>query len=279
MAKIIKVLNHNALIVHDAQSSRALLLLGKGIGFGRRINEQLEIDKAEGCSVYELQQKTSKGETRDVLRSMDPLYLEISAEIVELAEREFGEIDRNILVPLADHIAFALTRIRSKMNITNPFSNDIRLLYPREYEVAQKGRQIILARVHEDINEDEVGYITLHIHSAMGEKVDEGMLAAVIVNESIQQIEQECGLSIDVNSLSYSRLLTHMKYLMARLRENETLTLDMEEYTKNAFPYSYQVAAHIIERLSRTLNREVPQIETGYLAMHIERVCQNERQA
>ena len=70
-----------------------------------------------------------------------------------------------------------------------------------------------------------------------------------------------------------------MKYLMARLRENETLTLDMEEYTKNAFPYSYQVAAHIIERLSRTLNREVPQIETGYLAMHIERVCQNERQA
>ena len=210
---------------------------------------------------------------------MDPLYLEISAEIVELAEREFGEIDRNILVPLADHIAFAITRIRSKMNITNPFSNDIRLLYPREYEVAQKGRQIILARVHEDINEDEVGYITLHIHSAMGEKVDEGMLAAVIVNESIQQIEQECGLSIDVNSLSYSRLLTHMKYLMARLRENETLTLDMEEYTKNAFPYSYQVAAHIIERLSRTLNREVPQIETGYLAMHIERVCQNERQA
>lgn len=107
MAKIIKVLNHNALIVHDAQSSRALLLLGKGIGFGRRINEQLEIGKAEGCSVYELQQKTSKGETRDVLRSMDPLYLEISAEIVELAEREFGEIDRNILVPLADHIAFA----------------------------------------------------------------------------------------------------------------------------------------------------------------------------
>ena len=88
MAKIIKVLNHNALIVHDAQNSRALLLLGKGIGFGRRINEQLEIGKAEGCSVYELQQKTSKGETRDVLRSMDPLYLEISAEIVELAERE-----------------------------------------------------------------------------------------------------------------------------------------------------------------------------------------------
>ena len=142
------------------------------------------------------------------------------------------------------------------------------------------GAQLLCERAHDDhAGNEAVNAVGGGFHSAMGEKVDEGMLAAVIVNESIQQIEQECGLSIDVNSLSYSRLLTHMKYLMARLRENETLTLDMEEYTKNAFPYSYQVAAHIIERLSRTLNREVPQIETGYLAMHIERVCQNERQA
>ena len=100
------------------------------------------------------------------------------------------------------------------------------------------------------------------------------MLAAAIVNESIQQIEQECGLSIDVNSLSYSRLLTHMKYLMARLRENETLTLDMEEYTKNAFPYSYQVAAHIIEL--------EPDIEPGSaadrdrLSGHAYRTCLSE---
>ena len=73
MAKIIKVLNHNALIVHDAQNSRALLLLGKGIGFGRKINERLEAADMAKCSVYEPPQKTSKGETRDVLRTMDPV--------------------------------------------------------------------------------------------------------------------------------------------------------------------------------------------------------------
>ncbi|MEI3578620.1 MAG: PRD domain-containing protein [Acutalibacteraceae bacterium] len=68
-----------------------------------------------------------------MLRIMEPVYLEVSGEIVDTGERKkFQNIDRNILLPLADHIAFALTRIRSKMNITNPFANDIRLLYPRK---------------------------------------------------------------------------------------------------------------------------------------------------
>ena len=63
MAKIIKVLNHNALIVHDAQNSRALLLLGKGIGFGRKINERLEAADMAKCSVYELQQNPENYDT------------------------------------------------------------------------------------------------------------------------------------------------------------------------------------------------------------------------
>ena len=158
-------------------------------------------------------------------------------------------------------IAFAITRIKSGMNITNPFANDIRLLYPKEYETAMQGRKIIHERCGYEINEDEVGYITLHIYSAMGEQVDEGMMVAVIINESIQQVEAECHASIDVHSLSYSRLLT----------------LDMEEYTRKSFPYSYKVAQHIIERVERTLHQSVPKVETGYLAMHIERVCMGEQ--
>ncbi len=274
MAKIIRILNHNAVIVHEVQDNRVLLLLDKGVGFGRKVNEQL--DGSFNGKVYELQKETSKGPTKDVLNHLEPMYLEISSEIISIAEERFENIDRNILLPLADHIAFAITRIKSGMNITNPFVNDICLLYPEEYEVAELGKNIIAERCGYEINEDEVGYITLHIHSAMGEQVDEGMLVAVIINESIQQVERECGVEIDVHTLSYSRLLTHMKYLLARLRDGEVLALDMEEYTKTNFPYSYDVAKHIIERIERTIHKEIPKVEIGYLALHIERVCKNE---
>lgn len=277
MGKIVRILNHNAVIVHDAQDNRVLLLLDKGIGFGKKINEQM--DPPYSGKIYELQKETSKGPTKDVLNHLEAQYLEISSEILTLAEEKFHDIDRNILLPLADHIAFAITRIKSGMNITNPFVNDITMLYPEEYEVAKQGSQIIYERCGYEINEDEIGYITLHIHSAMGEQVDEGMLVAVIINESIQQVEKECGVVIDVHTLSYSRLLTHMKYLLARLREGEVLALDMEDYTKTNFPYSYDVARHIIERIERTLHKEIPKVETGYLALHIERVCNNETNA
>ena len=130
MGKIVRILNHNAVIVHDAQDNRVLLLLDKGIGFGKKINEQM--DPPYSGKIYELQKETSKGPTKDVLNHLEPQYLEISSEILTLAEEKFHDIDRNILLPLADHIAFAITRIKSGMNITNPFVNDITMLYPEE---------------------------------------------------------------------------------------------------------------------------------------------------
>ncbi len=275
MGKIIRILNHNAIIIHDLKNKRVLLLLGKGIGFGKHINETVDRLPLDG-QIYELKQKTSKGDTKDILRNIDPMYLEISSDIIALAEKEFGQIDRNILLPMADHIAFAIVRIKNDKNIANPFANDIRLLYPSEYRIAKEGCRIIYDRTGYQIDDDEAGYITLHIHSALGERVDEGMLVAVIVRESIAQVETECGIRIDDNSLSYNRLLTHMKYLMARIREKEILSLDMGEYTKSHFPYSYDVAEHIIERIARTINQDVPKVEIGYLAMHIERVRQSE---
>ncbi len=40
MAKIIRILNHNAVIVHEVSSNRVLLLLDKGIGFGRKLTNR-----------------------------------------------------------------------------------------------------------------------------------------------------------------------------------------------------------------------------------------------
>mgnify|MGYP002573956697 CR=1 FL=1 len=74
MGKIVRILNHNAVIVHDAQDNRVLLLLDKGIGFGKKINEQM--DPPYSGKIYELQKETSKGPTKDVLNHLEPQYLE-----------------------------------------------------------------------------------------------------------------------------------------------------------------------------------------------------------
>ena len=270
MEKIVKILNHNAVIVHEQDTNSTLLILNTGVGFGKKINEYIEIDGIE--TVYHIQPMSSKGKTDVLLHNLDPIYIEISSDIMMKAKETFEDIDENKILPLADHIAFAINRMQNKMQITNPFSNEIRLLYPEEWKIAAKSREIIFNKLGHLINDDEIGFITLHLHSTQEMSNDDAFIMAIIVNESIREIEKEYDIEIDLNSLSYSRLMIHMKYLIARLHEDEVITLDMEDYTKESIPDSYALAVRIIKRIEDSLNREVPVIETGYLAMHIDRI-------
>lgn len=270
LEKIVKILNHNAVIVHEQDTNSTLLILNTGVGFGKKINEFIEIDGIE--TVYHIQPMSSKGKTDVLLHNLDPIYIEISSDIMMKAKETFEDIDENKLLPLADHIAFAINRMQNKMQITNPFSNEIRLLYPEEWKIAAKSREIIFNKLGHLINDDEIGFITLHLHSTQEMSNDDAFIMAIIVNESIREIEKEYDIEIDLNSLSYSRLMIHMKYLIARLHEDEVITLDMEDYTKESIPDSYALAVRIIKRIEDSLNREVPVIETGYLAMHIDRI-------
>lgn len=271
MYVVVKVLNNNALLAKKDAQNTEYVLVGSGIGFHRKPGESFE--DIAGAKIYELQKETDKGPSMAIINSVDPMYLEISNEIIALAQEKFPDLDTNILLPLADHIAFAIERVKNNMDIANPFSNDIRLLFPEEFDIAMAGQSIIEHYCGTKVSEDELGYVTLHIHAARSdEKVDQSMLVAVIVNESIKEIEEECNIKIDVRSLSYSRLLMHMKYMLARLASGEKLNLDMEEYTKTNFPYSYQTAKNICRRIQDVVHKQVPTIEIGYLALHIERI-------
>ena len=193
------------------------------------------------------------------------------------AEKKFKKVDENILCPLADHIAFAIKRIKNNEHISNPLTQDIRALFSEEYEVACKGKDIIKEVEGVEINEDEIGYIALHIHSSLGnEKISQAMETAMLVRDCITSIEQNIGKTIDIESLSYNRLMSHIKYMAARTLKGETIKLDMNDYIKERFPKSFEIAEDICRKLGSELNKEIKEVEIGYLAMHIERVFSDE---
>ena len=270
MKKIVRILNHNSVIIHDQESNLPKLVLETGIGFGRKVNEYINIE--ESSTVYILQEKYKQENVGNLIQKIDPIYLEISSEILEKTKQQFEVVDTEILLPLADHIAFAISRIKKEMIISNPFSNEIRHLYSDEYEIAKSSVPLIQKKTGILINDEEVGYITLHIHSAIDKTSDDGMAVAMIISDSIGKIAEEYQKTIDVNSASYSRLMIHMKYLLVRLQKNEVVSLDMEDYTKSSIPRSYKIAETIIREIEETLKKPIPKVETGYLAMHIERI-------
>lgn len=97
-------------------------------------------------------------------RSIPPEYLEVADLVLQEAERVFGKIDQSVLFPMADHIEYAVKRIQSGETISNPLTEDIRLLFYSEYKVALTVVPILKKRMGIDMDEHEVGYIALHVH-------------------------------------------------------------------------------------------------------------------
>ena len=276
MYTVMKALNNNSVLVQD-ETGTSMIFLGKGIGFGKKNGDSIAC--GAGVEVYRFTETNDHGDAMEIIQGVNPLFIEVAGKILKLAQIRFHEVDKNILLPLADHIAFSIERMKADMDISNPFASEIALLYKEEYEVAVQGKAIIEEMCGYTINEGEVGYITLHVHSARGEdKVSEAMQTAVIIRDSIEEVERDYNITINTNSMSYTRLMNHMKFLMLRLQGNEELQIDVGDYVSKQFPYAYHTAQKICEELRKVYQKDVPETEIGYLALHIERVRTSELQ-
>lgn len=273
MYRILKVLNNNGILALNSENGKETILLGKGVGFGRHAGERLQ--QIGEARKYEL--VTQRYSALQQVNSIEPLFIEMTARIMDQAEQTLGALRPDILIPMADHIALAVNRAKEQTELPNPLKQDIQALFEREYQAALVGRNIIREMSGVEISEDEVGYITLHIHSGMSEdNVASSLEMARLVQEGIRQIEQGLNVELKTASLGYNRLVSHMRYMIARTRSGERVNLDMEDYAKSNFPDMYRIAENICRYMEREMKMKIAQEEVGFLAIHIKRVSQRE---
>ena len=142
MYRVSKILNNNGVIAIDMDENKEYVILGKGVGFGKKVSQRF--DKPEGCTTYRLEQETERGSAKELVKGIEPEYLEIADAILTESQKVFGDsIDRGILFPLADHISFAVARIRRNEQISNPLTDDIRVMFYKEYKVASCIRELL----------------------------------------------------------------------------------------------------------------------------------------
>lgn len=271
MYRVSKVLNNNGVIAIEMEENQEYVLLGKGIGFGKKVSQRFEAPS--DCTRYSLKNDTERGSAASLVKSVDPVFLEIANEVFKEAEHTFGKIDKRILFPLADHISFAVARMKNGEQISNPLTGDIHALFYKEFQVASVLKKILSDRMQIEIGDDEIGYVALHVHSAIeDEKVSVAMQMARTVRECVSIIEAETGKKIDVMTLDYNRLMNHVKYMAARLLRGEELKININDYIEIKFPKAFAIATTVCDHLGENIGIQPGEREIGYLAMHIERV-------
>ncbi|MFG3870478.1 transcriptional antiterminator BglG [Escherichia coli] len=245
--QITKILNNNVVVVIDDQQ-REKVVMGRGIGFQKRAGERINssgIEKEYALSSHELNGRLSE------LLSHIPLEVMATCDrIISLAQERLGKLQDSIYISLTDHCQFAIKRFQQNVLLPNPLLWDIQRLYPKEFQLGEEALTIIDKRLGVQLPKDEVGFIAMHLVSAqMSENMEDVAGVTQLMREMLQLIKFQFSLNYQEESLSYQRLVTHLKFLSWRILGHASIN-DSDESLQQAVKQNYPQAWQCAERIA-----------------------------
>ncbi|QED46841.1 PRD domain-containing protein [Cytobacillus dafuensis] len=268
--KIKKILNNNAVIVID--DVREKIAIGSGIAFNKKRNDPVNVEKVEKIFVMRENEKLEQ-----LLSRIPEEHFTISEEIITYAEECMGtKLNDHIHIVLTDHLSFAIERTIEGIYIHNKLLNEIKILYQKEFEIGLWALQHIRKVCQVEMPEDEAAFIALHLHTMkpQGGDLHQTVRQTAIVRDMVQSIKRHLAIAIEEDDISYQRLITHLRFALTRLSQNELHRLDEEMLfmIQRKFPSSYNCAKKVAEDLGRIHEIDFPEQELGYITLHIERL-------
>lgn len=271
--RILKILNNNIILAYDFKSKMDTILIGKGIGFGKKQNKKVYIPPKDIKRSFVAYNEKMKKEYFRLIKQIDSNIIETSEKIIDDAEKRLGDLDSHIHILLSDHISFAIERVKNGLKIENPFIDEIKIIYPEEFDIAEQGIGLIKEKLQVDLGFGEIGFIAMHLHSARKNiKVKEAMRNARILNEIILIIEEGLNVSLDKTKYNYKRLINHLQGALDRIKNQKHIENPLLENIKKEFRDSFEIIKKIKIKIEEEYELQVPEQELGYMAIHIERL-------
>ena len=183
-------------------------------------------------------------------------------------------LTENSYMGLVIHISIAINRIMKDEVIeeSSKIENDI--VKDLDYSLAQKIAGSLEEYFAITIPEIEITYIWLHIKGSKHEKVQYGttQLAAggqirQLVNEMIDAFDKENAYLIKQDDEFLQGLLAHLQPTIIRLVHGMQIHNPMLEDIKKSYVELYQKCENVAMVLGKSLGKEVPPEETGFLTV------------
>ncbi|UOQ43666.1 PRD domain-containing protein [Halobacillus salinarum] len=268
-----KVLNNNVVIA-DHPSYQEVVLIGKGIGFNRKQKDQISLNKAD--KTFLLSSEKEKEQYMNLLPHIEESLIDFMNDILIHIEQRMGqELNEHIHVALTDHLAFAINRAKQNMQFSNPFLLEIESLYPKEYQIAMEVVTMVYDKMGIQFPNGEVGFIALHIHSAVTDKtLREINRHNQLITQMVKLVEDTMGITIDKHSVDYHRLVQHLHRAVDRVYQEENIgdEIRLAKMLKEEYPVCYNLAWKLIKVMQKQLNKPVDESEAIYLTIHLQRL-------
>lgn len=273
-----QVFNNNVVLVDDDLKKREYILIGKGLGFQKKKGMKVDIDRVEKKFISD--DASVKKRLIALAEEVDPDIFDATSEMIGRIEKELGQdLYKYIYLSLTDHIAFAIKRNKEGILVRNSFLHEIKRIYKNEFAAAMLALEYLNKRFNVDLNEDEAGFIAIHIvnsyYQGNSDKYDEDINVLKIMKDILNIIRYYYKIDYDEDDLDYDRLVTHVRFFAKRVLLRKKLddnNDDLLELVKIKYDRAYGCVEKINDYIMNNYSYEIGNDEKLYLILHIDRV-------
>lgn len=275
MIIIKRVLNNNAVLAKDGHN-QTLVALGSGIAFQRKAGQVILEDKIEKA-FYPKDEDTTNS-ISETLAQLDPMYIELSDQIISEATGSSGKkLSDDIYVSLPDHLQFAVERLKKGMVIQNKLTVETMQTYPDEFQLGKRALNYLSEKTGLAFPNAEATNIAMHLITAEeGDILENTEETIELINNFLKIISEMLDKKFDSNSVSYYRLVTHLKFFVQRIKKRQRQELladkDLYEMIIRNYHKEYVIAQRIAGIVMNNFSYQVNDDEIMFLTIHIHRV-------
>ncbi len=269
----IKKINNNVAICVDSKN-KELIAFGKGIGFPKMPYEIADLSLIS-MTFYRID-----NQFYELMEEIPEDVFEVTAQIVNKAEQLLDcSLNPNLVVTLADHINFAIIRVKKYKNMKMIFSYDIEQLYERETLLGKYAVDLVRKKLNVTLPESEITNIAMHFINAEEERIPEnnGSSDEEAIQGCVDLIEGIFNIKINRDDFSYNRFSMHIRYYLKRIKDKKQFKDNNKELIKSmkeTYPKVNICALKIAEFFKERYNESVSEDEILYLMIHINRIVQ-----
>ncbi|APB30848.1 BglG family transcription antiterminator LicT [Vagococcus teuberi] len=276
---IIKKILNNNVVISDNKESQEVVVMGKGIAFNKKVGDKISLIAIDKMFVNHF--GSERQEMEKLVEKIPPDIIEVSKEIMLLAEKEIGyNYSEKSYLSLTDHLFYAIERARENISLPNPLLFDIKKFYSKEFKVALKAVEIVKDKLNVDMTEEEAGVIAMHLANSVTDYQDMAttMKNTEIVKNILNVVRRYFGCEFDENSTNYQRMVTHIQFFVQRIMNNE-LSEETDDFlyelVQSKYPEAFQCSLRVKDYLLTKRDISISHSEIIYLTIHINRVVNN----
>lgn len=272
--RVEKKINNNVAVCTDG-NGQELIALGRGIGFPKTPYELTDLSKID-MTFYRVSSQTVQ-----MLTTISEDVIMVSSKIVQLAQTKLqNQFSTNVVFSLADHISFAIERIKKNEIFDFSLSYDIQHLYPKEYDVGLKALQYVKEDLKIIFPKAEATAIAMHFINARevsSQNISKSNTDNTL-NLIIGTIEDQFNIKIDKKSFAFNRFKIHLQYFLKRIESNKQIHDEISvQLIQDMMENNYQIfkcGKEIVAQLNEKYRTEITDDEMFYLMIYIQRIMQ-----